>query len=185
LGTALCFALYLVLTRKLAAIEHPLTLHLWAGLTGAVLLGAALAAGALASTPPLGIFRRFVVDRDGEHRDSLDIKKRGVLPITEIVRLHALAHGIAAVNTQERLNALGADGHMAMVDARNLADALHCVQRVRMRHQRDQVLAGMTPDNYINPRALPRPAREQLRDAFTIIDEAQGAVRQTFRAGMG
>lgn len=146
---------------------------------------AALAAGALANKPPLGIFRRFVVDRDGEHRDSLDIKKRGVLPITEIVRLHALAHGIAAINTEERLHALGAGGHMAMVDSRNLADALHCVQRVRVRHQRDQVLAGKPPDNFINPRALPRLAREQLRDAFTIIDEAQGAVRQTYRAGMG
>jgi CBS domain-containing protein len=40
-------------------------------------------------------------------------------------------------------------------------------------------------DNFINPRKLPRLAREQLRDAFTIIDEAQGAVRHTYRAGMG
>lgn len=146
---------------------------------------AALAANVLDSKPPLGIFRRFVVDRDGEHRDSLDIKKRGVLPITEIARLHALAHRVSAVNTQERLDALAAGGHMAMVNARNLTDALHCVQRVRMKHQCDQVLAGETPDNYINPRALPRLAREQLRDAFTIIDESQGAVRQSYRAGMG
>ena len=55
---------------------------------------AALAANALDTKPPLGIFRRFVVDRDGEHRDSLDLKKRGVLPVTEIVRLHALAQRI-------------------------------------------------------------------------------------------
>ena len=146
---------------------------------------AALAAGALDSKPPLGIFRRFVVDRDGEHRDSLDIKKRGVLPITEIARLHALAHRIPAVNTQERLDALAAAGHMTMATSRNLTDALHCVQRVRMRHQSGQVLEGKAPDNYINPRALPRLAREQLRDAFTIIDEAQSSVRQSYRAGMG
>jgi CBS domain-containing protein len=146
---------------------------------------AALAANALASRPPLGVFRRFVVDRDGEHRDSLDIKKRGVLPVTEITRLHALARGIAAVNTQERLQALVRAGHMTMVDSRNLVDALHFLQRVRMQHQCEQVLAGEVPDNYINPRKLPRLAKEQLRDAFTIIDEAQAAVRQTYRAGMG
>jgi CBS domain-containing protein len=146
---------------------------------------AALAANALASRPPLGVFRRFVVDRDGEHRDSLDIKKRGVLPVTEITRLHALARGIAAVNTQERLQALVRAGHMTMVDSRNLVDALHFLQRVRMQHQCEQVLAGELPDNYINPRKLPRLAKEQLRDAFTIIDEAQAAVRQTYRAGMG
>jgi CBS domain-containing protein len=146
---------------------------------------AALAANALDSRPPLGIFRRFVVDRDGEHRDSLDIKKRGVLPVTEIARLHALARGVAAVNTDERLETLAREGHMAMVDSRNLIDALHCVQRMRMQHQCEQVLAGETVDNYINPRNLPRLAREQLRDAFTIIDEAQSAVRQSYRAGMG
>ncbi len=38
---------------------------------------AALAANALDTKPPLGIFRRFVVDRDGEHRDFLDLKKSG------------------------------------------------------------------------------------------------------------
>lgn len=146
---------------------------------------AALAANALDSTPPLGIFRRFVVDRDGEHRDSLDIKKRGVLPVTEIARLHALAHGVAAVNTQNRLEALAKQGHMAMVNSRNLMDALHFVQRIRMQHQSEQAMAGSKPDNFVNPRALPRLAREQLRDAFTIIDEAQTGIRQTYRAGMG
>ena len=146
---------------------------------------AALAANALASTPPLGIFRRFVVDRDGEHRDSLDLKKRGVLPITEIVRLHALAHRVAAVNTNERLEALAAQRHLTIGDSRNLADALHCIQQQRIRHQCEEMAAGEPVDNFINPRKLPRLAREQLRDAFTIIDEAQGAVRQTYRAGMG
>ncbi|HKK23813.1 MAG TPA: DUF294 nucleotidyltransferase-like domain-containing protein [Pseudohaliea sp.] len=146
---------------------------------------AALAANALGSTPPLGIFRRFVVDRDGEHRDSLDLKKRGVLPITEIVRLHALAHRVPAVNTNERLEALAALRHLTIGDSRNLADALHCIQQQRIRHQCEAMTAGEPVDNFLNPRKLPRLAREQLRDAFTIIDEAQSAVRQRYRAGMG
>lgn len=146
---------------------------------------AALAANVLASKPPLGIFRRFVVDRDGEHRDSLNLKKRGVLPITEIVRLHALARQVSAVNTGERLEALAEGRHLSIGDSRNLADALHCVQQQRIRHQCEQIAAGATVDNFLNPRQLPRLAREQLRDAFTIIDEAQSAVRQTYRAGMG
>jgi CBS domain-containing protein len=146
---------------------------------------AALAANALDSRPPLGIFRRFVVDRDGEHRDSLDLKKRGVLPVTEIVRLHALAHRIEAVNTDERLQALAAARHMTIVDSRNLADALHFIQHQRIKHQCEQILRGEKVSNFLNPRDLPKMAREQLRDAFTIIDEAQSAVRQTYRAGLG
>lgn len=146
---------------------------------------AALAANALDSKPPLGIFRRFVVDRNGEHRDSVDLKKRGVLPVTEIVRLHALAHRIEAVNTHERLRALAHARHMTIVDSRNLADALHFIQQQRIKNQCKQIVRGEKISNYLNPRDLPKMAKEQLRDAFTIIDEAQSAVRQTYRAGLG
>jgi CBS domain-containing protein len=146
---------------------------------------AALAANALASRPPLGIFRRFVVDRDGEHRDSVDLKKRGVLPVTEIVRLHALARKINAVNTDERLQALAHAKHLTIVDSRNLADALHFIQQLRIKNQCQQIVRGEKISNYLNPRDLPKMAKEQLRDAFTIIDEAQSAVRHTYRAGLG
>nr|WP_241262983.1 DUF294 nucleotidyltransferase-like domain-containing protein [Parahaliea mediterranea] len=146
---------------------------------------AALAANALDRPPPLGIFRRFVVDRDGQHRDSLDLKKRGVLPITDIVRLHALARGVGAVNTDERLQALADSGELALVDARNLTDALHCLQRLRLQNHVDQQLRGEPLSNFLNPRQLPKMAREQLRDAFAIIHDAQGAVRLRFRQGLG
>ncbi len=146
---------------------------------------AALAANALAAKPPLGIFRRFVVDRDGEHRDTVDLKKRGVLPVTEIVRLHALAHRIKAVNTDERLQELAQGKFMTIVDSRNLADALHFVQQQRIKNQCKQIVRGEKISNHMNPRDLPKMAKEQLRDAFTIIDEAQSAIRQTYRAGMG
>jgi CBS domain-containing protein len=45
-------------------------------------------------------------------------------------------------------------------------------------------MRGESVSNFLNPRDLPKMAREQLRDAFTIIDEAQSAIRQTYRAGM-
>ncbi len=146
---------------------------------------AALAANALDTKPPLGIFRRFVVDRDGEHRDSLDLKKRGVLPVTEVVRLHALANKILEVNTDERLQALARGRHMTITDSRNLADALHFIQRQRIEYQADQVSRGEAVSNFLKPRSLSKMAKEQLRDAFTIIDDAQSAVKQAFRQGMG
>lgn len=46
-------------------------------------------------------------------------------------------------------------------------------------------MRGEKVSNFINPKNLPKMAKEQLRDAFTIIDDAQSAVRQTYRAGMG
>ncbi|TXS94164.1 cyclic nucleotide-binding/CBS domain-containing protein [Parahaliea maris] len=146
---------------------------------------AALAQNALDNPAPLGIFRRFVVDRDGQHRDSLDLKKHGVMPITDIVRLHALGHRVAAVNTDERLLALEQAGALAKVDARNLTDALHCLQRLRLQNHVEQQLRGEKVSNFLNPRNLSKMAREQLRDAFSIIHDAQAGVRLRFRQGMG
>ena len=146
---------------------------------------AALAADVLRSTPPLGIFRRFVLERSGEHRNSLDLKKRGILPITEIVRIHALANGIRAVNTQQRLQALTKGKCLTLEDSRNLSDALHLLQQLRIAHHCEQVLQGETVDNFLDPSKLPSLSREQLRDAFTVIEESQNALRQHYRAGLG
>lgn len=146
---------------------------------------AALAANALDNPAPLGIFRRFVVERDGHHRDSLDIKKHGVMPLTDIVRLRALSRSVAAVNTDERLRSLEEAGALVKVDARNLTDALHCLQRLRLQHQVEQQLRGEPVSNLVSPRSLSKMTREQLRDAFSIIHDAQASVRLQFRQGLG
>ncbi len=144
---------------------------------------AALAANVLDAPAPLGIFRRFLVERNGEHRDTLDLKKRGVIPIVDIVRIHALAHKITAVNTDERLKELASNKVLTINDSRNLQDALHFIMQLRIKSQAKQVSRGEKTTNLCSPKDLPKLAKEQLRDAFTIVDDAQTAVRLKFRAG--
>jgi CBS domain-containing protein len=145
---------------------------------------AALASNALAASPPLGVFRRFIVEHDGEHKESVNIKKRGILPITDIARLHALAHGLLQVNTDERIAALAKVSVLQIKTARNLSDALHTLQQARIDEQCRLITAGEAPSNYINPRALGTIGKEQLRDAFTIIKEAQSAIKLRYRSGL-
>ena len=145
---------------------------------------AALAANVLYARPPLGIFRRFVVERNGEHRDTLDLKKRGVIPIIDIVRIHALANKITAVNTDERLQELARNKIMTISDSRNIQDALHFIMQLRIKSQARQISRGETTTNQCNPKDLPKLAKEQLRDAFTIVDDSQTAIRLKFRAGL-
>ena len=82
-------------------------------------------------------------------------------------------------------DSLAAEKHLTIAGSRNLADALHFVQQLRIKHQCEQIVKGEKVSNFINPSDLPKMAKEQLRDAFTIIDEAQSSVRQTYRAGLG
>ncbi len=53
LGAALCFAIYLALTRRVAVVEDVLTMQLWAGIFGLLTLATAITFGELASIPVL------------------------------------------------------------------------------------------------------------------------------------
>ena len=145
---------------------------------------AALAENVLAQTPPLGIFRRFLVERNGEHRDEFNLKKRGVLPIVDLVRIKALSHGIAAVNTRERLEQLMAEKAVTKTDGRNLLDAFDYIQQLRIQNHSQQIAQGEPPTNYCKPKDLPDLAREHLRDAFTVVHDAQEALRLHYRRGL-
>ena len=145
---------------------------------------AALAANVLEQTPPLGIFRRFVVERNGEHRDEFDIKKRGVMPIVDLVRIHSLTHGVEAVNTRERLQQLKQKKVFTIADGRNLQDAFDTIQQLRVENQSQQIAAGNKASNYMNPKDLPELERKHLKDAFTVVHDSQEALRNRYRQGL-
>ncbi|MDX1761997.1 MAG: DUF294 nucleotidyltransferase-like domain-containing protein, partial [Christiangramia sp.] len=62
-----------------------------------------LGSSAIRNPSPLGFFRNFLVEQDGEKKDFFDLKKRGILPITDAGRLLAVEHKIKNINnTAER-----------------------------------------------------------------------------------
>jgi CBS domain-containing protein len=141
-----------------------------------------LAANALHYRPPLGFFRQLVLIHDGEHDDTLDIKHRGVIPIVDMVRVHALAAGLPATNTRERIQAAEACGELSHDGAQDLLYALEFIATLRARHQAQQHLEGLPMDNYLRPDSLSRPERNQLKDAFFIISILQEALEQRYQS---
>ena len=128
---------------------------------------------ALTHQPPLGFFRNFVMVQDEKHKNTLDVKHRGVVPIVDIARVIALDNGIRATNTVERLdealkcNALSAEMHG------NLIDALEYIGSIRIRHQAKQIRAGLNADNYLPPEELSGLEKNHLKDSFSIIKTMQ------------
>lgn len=53
LGAALCFAIYLALTRRVAVVEDVLTMQLWAGIFGLLTLAVAVTIGEIGAVPVL------------------------------------------------------------------------------------------------------------------------------------
>ena len=141
-----------------------------------------LTANALHYRPPLGFFRQLVLIHDGEHDDSLDIKHRGVIPIVDMVRVHALAAGLSAANTRERILAAEACGELSHDGAQDLLHALEFIATLRARHQAEQYLQGLPMDNYLRPDRLSRPERQQLKDAFAVIHTLQQALERRYQS---
>jgi len=123
--------------------------------------------------PPLGFRGAFVVERAGEEIGTLDIKRGGIIPIVNLARFHALAHGITISATIDRLVAARDAGGLEEEVAGALIEALGIVSRIRLEHHAAKIEAGEQPDNLIDPSQLPPVARLELREAFRSITHAQ------------
>ena len=135
-----------------------------------------MTSNALKHTPPLGLLRGFATIRSGEHRNTLDMKHNGVVPVTDLGRIYALQGKISAVNTRARLEAGAAAGVVSPSGARDLLDAFDLIAQTRLEHQADLVRKGQAPDNYLAPSDLSDFERSHLRDAFVVVKTMQSAL---------
>jgi len=142
-----------------------------------------LEAFALADRPPTGFLRDIIVERNGEHRGTLDIKKGGLLPIVDLARSAAMAAGVAAASTPARLDAAEAAGTIPASDVAVLRDAFELVTDLRMQHQVQQLRRGEPPDNRIDPTQLTQLVRTYLKDAFRAVSRVQKGIATSMQSG--
>jgi CBS domain-containing protein len=137
-----------------------------------------MVANSLKHAPPLGLLRGFATIRSGEHKNQIDMKHNGVVPVTDLGRVYALIGRLDAVNTRARLEAAAEAGVISPSGARDLLDAYDLIARTRLEHQARQVRAGLKPDNFLPPSDLSDFERSHLRDAFVVVRTMQSAVGQ-------
>ncbi len=138
---------------------------------------ACMARNALNRTPPLGFFKDFVMEKDGKHNNSINIKRRGTAPLADLIRIHALACGSSARNSFERLQDIIAADLLPKGRGPDLRDALELISRVRIRHQALAIEEGREPNNNVAPEDLSDFERKNLKDAFQILSNAQKFLR--------
>lgn len=126
--------------------------------------------------PPIGFFRDFVLETEGEHKNTLDLKAGGIVAIVQMARLFSLSKGLTQVNTRARLAAAASAGALSQENADNLTDAFELINYARLHHQIRQLKSGRTPDSRLDPSELTAFEKRHLRDAFGIIRKMQGAV---------
>ncbi|MEZ5685265.1 MAG: DUF294 nucleotidyltransferase-like domain-containing protein [Paracoccaceae bacterium] len=158
--------------------------HLFADLQAEMLDNAArnsifvahMIANSLKHTPPLGLLRGFATIRSGEHRNHIDMKHNGVVPVTDLARVYALQGRLTEVNTRARIQGAEDAGIISASGARDLIEAYDLIQTMRLENQTHLVRAGRKPDNYLAPSDLSDFERSHLRDAFVVVRTMQSAI---------
>ncbi|MGF1551968.1 MAG: DUF294 nucleotidyltransferase-like domain-containing protein [Paracoccaceae bacterium] len=130
---------------------------------------------ALTHQPPLGLFGRFQKQRRGRHRDVIDLKMNGVVPVVDLGRLYALKGALPAANTRARLLAAQAKGLISATGGRDLIDAYDAIADARLDHQASQIRAGQAPDNFLPLSTLSDFEQAHLHDAFSVVRRMQSA----------
>ncbi len=165
-------------------LAEELRRHLGTALKGQNLFLARMASAILKNRPPLGFFKTFIVEKDGLHKDEMDLKLRGIGLLVDVVRLLALEAGVTETSTLERIEAM--KGRHATVDevGDELAQAFEFITLLRIHHQVERIETGKGPDNFINPSALSNLEKRTLRESFRVIAKVQDSIADLYGPGM-
>ena len=151
-----------------------------------MLEGQTLFLGYMANTiinnmPPLNLFKSFVVEKSGEHKNEFDLKVKGIAPLVDVVRLFALERGARETSTLERIAALKERHTIVKEYADDLEHAFEFIMLLRIQHQLEQIEAGKKPDNFINPQKLSNLEKRTIKDEFHLISKMQGLVIERYK----
>lgn len=133
-----------------------------------------MAKNAVGFHPPLGLFRRIRHEPGG-----LDLKKGGIIPIVALARVHALALGIRARSTIERLQeAAGRPDGMSREAAEMMSEAFRFLLHIRLAHQLHASHLRRQIDNSVRLEELSHLDRRHLKETFVEIAKLQDAMVQ-------
>ncbi|MGO3984736.1 DUF294 nucleotidyltransferase-like domain-containing protein [Pseudomonas sp. SAS7] len=136
-----------------------------------------LADNALRQRPPVGRLREFVLTRQGNDKAAtLDLKVQGLTPFVDGARLLALANGVGACNTLERLRQLVAKGVIEPLDGAAYEEAYHFIQQTRMQQHQRQARDNLPYSNRLDPDSLNHLDRRILREALRQAQRLQSSL---------
>lgn len=127
---------------------------------------------------PLGFFKQFLVEQDGEHKDLFDLKGRALMPLTDCARILILSHNIYTIqNTAERYEKL------AELEPNNKDFFLSCAAAAKSLLKFRTRYGLMNHDNgrYIPIKELNKEEQMKLKRSFKTINELQEIIKIRFK----
>jgi CBS domain-containing protein len=117
---------------------------------------------------------------------AIDTKRGATAPVVYFARVLALAHGVAATATDERLKALCASGAMSESESHLMRDAFNDLQKYRLKAQLAYALRAAESDQGgVSPNVLaldPLSSHEidQLSESLEILGNLRARLEMDF-----
>lgn len=162
-----------------AALVEELGAHVRKEIANHPLFMTLLAHSSLEWRPPLGFFRQFSVESSGEHKSTLDLKHRGLIPIVDLARVYGLEAGCTDASTPVRLQRAASAGGLSGSGRTELMDAFEYIGALRLRLHARQLRQGASVSNHLDPNDLTSAERGHLRDAFSVVSTLQRALESS------
>ena len=144
-----------------------------------------LARDCMTARPPLSMFNKFIMEKNGNHKGHVDIKTKGMVPFVDFARLMSFDKGIAATNTLERIKSLKEQNLISREFATKISESYEFQMRLRLMNQLNMIKDGKEPDNFINPSELTDIERHTLKKAFLLIGEIQSYIGDSYHLNLG
>lgn len=136
-----------------------------------------LGSDALKNPPPLGFFKQFLVEENGEQKDLFNIKRRALMPLIDAARLLILSHKIKGINnTYERFEKL------AEIEPNNkeLFESCSYAFKALSKFKTKQGLLHSTSGKFIALETLTKEEKLKLKRCFKPIHEVQETLKIRF-----
>ncbi len=132
---------------------------------------------------PLGLFGKFILEKDGPHKGKLNLKTGGWAPLVVLIRLMACLYRIDETSTLKRIEALRDKEVLSSELSADLVEAFHILIGMRISFQKEQILKGEEDSNFIDPSLLNPQDQKRLRFALRKIEELQKHANEVFFGG--
>ena len=133
---------------------------------------------------PRTILGQIKTARRGPHRGMIDVKGAGSLQLVAAARIHALELGLPDTSTVSRFHSAAAAGIYDPTTTDEVVEAFDHLLQVRLAAQLERLAAGMSPDNWIDPKRLSPSDRLLLRAAFDTVTRVQNTLRDRYRTDL-
>ncbi len=145
---------------------------------GNELFFAYLGVDAIKNPPPLGFFKQFIVESDGENKDTFDIKARAMMPLIDAARILILNKEIRHIN-----NTYLRYKKMAELEPQNKDLYEGCAEAflTLLTFRTDEGMQNNNSGRFLNLNTLSKLDKVKLKNSFYPIEKIQEIIKSRFQ----